>query len=125
MDSAKDSAKQATITKLIQILTDLTTVREGDSYSQIAERLLSVNGKEVSANTLVEVSVMLKNETSDNTLEKGQVLLQEALAVRKKSKILKRELDHCASTILKLERQRITSGWKPLQVSPLQVASHK
>ncbi len=117
-----DTARQATIAKLLQIMTDLTTVRQGDSYSQISERLLSVNGKEASATILMGISQMLSDQTNGATLEKGQNLLQEALAVRRKSIVLKRELDQFARTLLKQERQRMQSSWKQPQFVPLAAA---
>ena len=117
-----DTARQVTIEKLNKIMTDLTTVRQGDSYSQVAERILSVNGKEASAMVLMGVSGMLSEETNGATLKTGQSLLNEALAVRKKSEILKKELDLFARTLLKHERQRSSSGWRQQLGLPLSTA---
>lgn len=98
-------AKEMTVSKLKKTLTELTTVQHGDTYWRIAESLLCLNGKEPAASAVAKVSAMLQEESSSGRLQQGQCLLNEVLAVRTRSSVVKRELNQFAETMLTSERE--------------------
>ena len=97
--------KEMAVSKLRNTLTELTTVQHGDTYWRIAESLLCLNGKEASASAVAKVSAMLQEESKSGRLVQGQCLLGEVLEVRKRSSVVKRELNQFAEMLLKAERE--------------------
>ncbi|MGH9552986.1 MAG: hypothetical protein ACRD3W_26645 [Terriglobales bacterium] len=92
-------------------MNQLATVREGDSYWSVAERLLGINARTVSRSDLGTVVQTLMCVNDARLLEPGKNLLATVLGARKANSVLRSELDVYARKILEDECTLQSRRW--------------